>query len=93
MELLFPSDEAVRQMNDEYGRLLGGGTGASVLSREASSPPAGGCPVLLVLYFGFILGYNCGCGNKAHDDDGNMGRFQSRQGRDGDFHNFRFRKW
>lgn len=48
--------------------------------------------VILVLYFAFALGYNFGYGNATSDTNGDMGRVQPRQGRDGNLDYFFPRK-
>lgn len=98
MDVLLPSEEVMEKMAKEYARALAD-TGGKVLSLDAAdgaaSPRRGGdraCPGFLLLYFAFALGYNSGYGNALADADGNLGRLQSRQGRDGDFDYFFPRK-
>ena len=97
MDFLLPSDEAMDKMAEEYSRALSRRTDAvDALSLVSANPALTGVlsplPAVLLLYFAFALGYNCGYGNALADSDGNLGRFQSRQGRDGDFHYFFPRK-
>lgn len=106
MDFLLPSDETMSLMCAEYDKALSRrGDRAEALSAppfppeaspaeevRAPAPPCAPAHTLFVLYFVFLLGYNFGYGNATADSDGNVGRVQSRQGRNGDFHNFRPRK-
>ena len=99
MDILLPSEEAMRKMAEEYARTLPHADALShVLSADGAEEKAACAEtaplprVLLLLYFAFALGYNSGYGNALADADGNMGRIQSRQRRDGDFDHFFPRK-
>lgn len=98
MDVLLPSDETMEKMAKEYARALSG-TDGKVLALNAADGESslrrrddGGCPVFLLLYFAFALGYNFGYGNALADSDGNLGRVQSRQRRDGNLDYFFPRK-
>lgn len=100
MDYLLPSEETMAKMAKEYSALLKPHTTSAMscadanlpdAARDADNPPP--CaPLLFALYFAFALGYNFGYGNAISDTDGNMGRVQSRKGRDGDFDYFFPRK-
>lgn len=98
MDMLLPSDEVMEKMAREYARTLPDTgicvtpmcTSAATDANEVGCCDA--CPSFLLLYFAFALGYNFGYGNALNDADGNMGRLQSRQRRDGDFDYFFPRK-
>lgn len=106
MDFLLPSEETMSLMSAEYDKALSGrGDRAAALSApyapaevpapsgEGALPRACASPcALFVLYFAFVLGYNLGYGNATADANGNVGGVQSRQGRNGDFYNFRPRK-
>ena len=91
MDQLLPTEETMRIMAEEYKKALDRSAArADVLCAPSArwSAAASPCPELLLLYIVFVLGYNFGYGNALADAYGDMGRVQSGQGRDGNFHHF-----